>query len=1354
MQSRSWTFLSCTAWGAVAALVLGCAAKDDELLPAADLEEEGGELEGTTESCEPGEQDECSITLAEHNGVLSCFYGTKVCNRKGKWGGCTSGEIVSLPAMPEGSSARQLLALTDTSDCDSNPCDPRCRAFPELPEGAGEDSLIVLTSPFEWESGSLSNYPQSIIDRGLSEPCATGSDCQFNTYCANPVSTECTHDKCETGDGLLSSCDPCVEDICEMYPECCAGYTGECTHDLGVTGEALIETCSDCTTAICNTSGFEYCCDREDGAWDAACVAEVENTCGGDYVCCSGETEYMDSCYKVNTTNATWTSARSSCQAIRSGWDLASIESSGENSFAYSLNSSNETWIGLTSGNGISTGDNWKWSNGDPSGTWKESTRSGHPFNAFVSGEPNDGEECARIRLNEGGVWYGIGCSSSYDSLCEGPAGCEETTTTEAAPACAHDPCQVGAALKSNCDTCVQAVCAANSTCCDESTGTWSATCVGLVATQCTATCNCASGESSYGGHCYKVNTTNATWANAVTNCRNTANRLNWDLVSIGSSGENTFVYNLNSSQDTWIGFTELNAYGGNTSQERWAWTNGSPSGTWRESNGTGGITFVSWSSGEPNDSGNCARLMPSSSGKWGDASCTSSYDYICEGPTGSVLSPVTPVMVQVTTLTPGTFISQEFEGTGEDLSEWSDECVDRVASMCDADCDVPDDQGSGICVPWYPGQTDDSCGGIDLAVGVPCNGSIPVCNHGTETAPAGIRLVHFPENSGQFPSCTPNLSTTGMAECFTPEEIPPGDCIDVTTCPNLTGVRDIMVNPPGAAHVDECSCTDNWSIYSAGTCGPPVCSGGTNAATMETRPIDIIVSIDNSFSMQSEIVSIQQRINNDFAEILEDSGIDYRVIMVSRYGNVHTMYYNGGSAYTSAYSICVGSPLSTLSCPTSTLSSTPAVAHNSPKFFHHSTDIGSHDMWCKLTGSFAASDPYPVARTGFTPIATGGWGAYLREDSFKVFVGITDDSPDTNSGATNGNCSTASGFTNNLTGAQNFDQAIRTLSSTHFGAYSAANPNENRNYIWYSIVGMGGNHTTSPTALEPSAATVTKCCKGDGTTINTCQGDNAAVTDAAGNGVGYQELSKMTGGLRYPSCYYNNFDQIFHAIADDVVEEASVSCDFTLQNEGSFDINTAKVYLQEDEDDDPVLLTRAANLAACTATGWYLPNANEPANLSLCPSACTSVQSNEESRLSVEVGCLGTGYDPYSFDETYSAECRFDQNPQWGFLSIDSTTPGDSSITLRARTAESEADLATAEYVDIAVLSTANGNSLCSAPTVTGCPIDMYEALDGAPLAHHAYVQVEVTMTPTSDKSQLPTVDEWSLSYSCVDAE
>ena len=86
-------------------------------------------------------------------------------------------------------------------------------------------------------------------------------------------------------------------------------------------------------------------------------------------------------------------------------------------------------------------------------------------------------------------------------------------------------------------------------------------------------------------------------------------------------------------------------------------------------------------------------------------------------------------------------------------------------------------------------------------------------------------------------------------------------------------------------------------------------CAVVTGDATLVKRPMDIIVSIDNSGSMAGEINAVIARINTDFAQIIEASMIDYRVIMVSRYG--HLNYTLGETNF----SVCIGPPLGSAAC-------------------------------------------------------------------------------------------------------------------------------------------------------------------------------------------------------------------------------------------------------------------------------------------------------------------------------------------------------------------------------------------------------------------------------------------------------
>jgi hypothetical protein len=373
---------------------------------------------------------------------------------------------------------------------------------------------------------------------------------------------------------------------------------------------------------------------------------------------------------------------------------------------------------------------------------------------------------------------------------------------------------------------------------------------------------------------------------------------------------------------------------------------------------------------------------------------------------------------------------------------------------------------------------------------------------------------------------------------------------------------------------------------------------------------MDIVVSIDNSGSMAGEIQAVQQRINDDFAQIIEGSGIDYRVIMVSRYGNVYSE--NTSLPYDGAFAVCIGDPLGGSDCPTSSGDTTPALVNDRARFFHHSTNIGSNNTWCQLTSSYSAA----------STSAANGWQEWLRPEAFKVFLAITDDSPRLNTNGDQGRCANGTNFSDNLAGAQNFDSALRALSSTQFGTA------DNRNYAWYSIVGMAGNSSTNPTPLQPTDPVQSLCCKGDGSSV-ACPGGTPPDADGVRAGTGYQELSIMTGGLRYPSCFNSNFDAMFNAVAQGVIERSSASCEYALPDPEGGTINPANIiatYHPSGVGQPDVDLSRISAEDQCgSAQGFYLDNNSNPTKLFLCPQACGLVQADDGARIDIDFGCLGS---------------------------------------------------------------------------------------------------------------------------------
>jgi hypothetical protein len=145
------------------------------------------------------------------------------------------------------------------------------------------------------------------------------------------------------------------------------------------------------------------------------------------------------------------------------------------------------------------------------------------------------------------------------------------------------------------------------------------------------------------------------------------------------------------------------------------------------------------------------------------------------------------------------------------------------------SDCQFDEHCVSGSCTPWKPGETDAACSGVDLTVGVPCSGTVPVCNRGNTEAAAGVTLYVYNANEPKFPLCNPSITEPSVAgSCTVSEKIPAGACVDVTNadCTKwqgggalLSGNKTVMVNPPVAGARTECACENNWSDYHSGGC-------------------------------------------------------------------------------------------------------------------------------------------------------------------------------------------------------------------------------------------------------------------------------------------------------------------------------------------------------------------------------------------------------------------------------------------------------------------------------------------------------------------------------------------------------
>ena len=173
-----------------------------------------------------------------------------------------------------------------------------------------------------------------------------------------------------------------------------------------------------------------------------------------------------------------------------------------------------------------------------------------------------------------------------------------------------------------------------------------------------------------------------------------------------------------------------------------------------------------------------------------------------------------------------------------------------------------------------------------------------------------------------------------------------------------------------------------------------------------DRRPLDVILVVDNAPTMTSAIVDLERSLNGSFADPLSKSAIDYRIILISRFGSSQ----NQG--------ICIGAPLTGNNCG---LLKGPPV--NGPRLFHYDMDIQGQDSLDQLLVNYRRGDVWGIAAKG--------WSGLLRQNAFKFFVVVSDGDAVTRGGQ----------FLFNL----------RVTDNAMFGA------GQNPNFVFHVVVGSKG---------------------------------------------------------------------------------------------------------------------------------------------------------------------------------------------------------------------------------------------------------------------------------------------------------
>jgi hypothetical protein len=322
-------------------------------------------------------------------------------------------------------------------------------------------------------------------------------------------------------------------------------------------------------------------------------------------------------------------------------------------------------------------------------------------------------------------------------------------------------------------------------------------------------------------------------------------------------------------------------------------------------------------------------------------------------------------------------------------------------------------------------------------------------------------------------------------------------------------------------------------------------------------RPVDIIMVIDNSSSMTAEIQAVESNVNVNFAQILEASGLDYRLILLAKHGSA-----------SADQSVCIQAPLSGTPC-----SPVPAKPVNGARFFQYDIEISSTNSLQRVLSTYRATDVH-----GFAP---GGWKGWLREDSVKTFMEITDDE--------------------SALSPQDFEAQLFALAP---GVFDRDGQPE---YVFHSIIGIAPNNPSS-LAWKPHDPKVGQKCG-----------------SAARAGARYEDLSIRTGGLRFPVCETASYDEVFKAAAQDVIQSAKVGCEFSPKQPAAWTrYDQAYIEYLPTGVGPAQYLLEVPSADGCTEGGFTRDAGS--GRITLCPGACAKVTADATAKLSVLYSCALDG--------------------------------------------------------------------------------------------------------------------------------
>jgi hypothetical protein len=178
--------------------------------------------------------------------------------------------------------------------------------------------------------------------------------------------------------------------------------------------------------------------------------------------------------------------------------------------------------------------------------------------------------------------------------------------------------------------------------------------------------------------------------------------------------------------------------------------------------------------------------------------------------------------------------------------------------------------------------------------------------------------------------------------------------------------------------------------------------------------------------------------------------------------------------------------------------------------------------------------------------------------------------------------------------------------------------------------------------------------------------------------------------------------------------------------------------------------LTRRSGPSSC-GDGWYFADATST-SAKLCPETCSALREDTDAKVRATVPCAAESLSPITTSWVrYDGVCPPGTKARWEYLTYRTTTPGDSSVEFFVRSSDDTADLGAAPVTLAATAhATPADTQVCDATSTPPCAVD----LAALPEAQADYLELQVTLNPTSDGMGGVQVQDWEIGYSCPDAE